>query len=77
MGDPQRLKRDFGEIEVAAFATGDPDDRGMVVIRICDIDGTARSYISTELARVIGEYLVEVAAQAERFSTHGFVGSDE
>lgn len=77
MSFPQRLEEEFGEIRISAHATGRKDDRGLLVVRVEDDDGAARSYISPEMARAMGRSLIEMAKAAEQFSTRGFADSDE
>jgi hypothetical protein len=62
---------------IEAWATGRPDDRGEISIRIDDYESAAAESLTPQAARTLAAVLTELADKAERFSTRGFVGSKE
>lgn len=68
---------DYGGLQVEAYPTGRKDQRGNIDIRARSHDGRANLSFSPDQARNFAKVLVDLADKASKFSTRGFVGSDE
>lgn len=72
-----RIERVIGDVTVSAEATGRPDDRGEVTLRVADSCGFASQSMAPDTARELAAALIELADKAKRLTTRGFVGSTE
>lgn len=68
---------EYGSCIVEAHPTGRKEQRGEVGIRARTHDGGTDLSFTPGQARRLAEILLDLADKAERFSTRGFVGSDE
>lgn len=74
----QHIERQITDrISVEAWPTGRKDDRGELTIIVYSSDCDGRASMTPTEARRLASTLVELADIAEKFSTRGYVGSDE